>query len=213
MNVPYPPPYIQCSCFIASNLYALLPLLLLQTPLLLIQLPLLLIQCSCSLYLCSLCFCFVSLYILCSGLKCFNSLCPAPFAPTLYLLAFDTAHYSPNSMLLFLMPLLPMCTSSYPLASYVPASKWFNSLCPASYAPTPYVLASDPAPCSPNSVLLFVMPLLLMCLCFVSLVSYASYAAFNSCVCSLLLFSFLLATEPYAFDPWQLELKSRQGSS
>jgi hypothetical protein len=55
-------------------------------------------------------------------LHCFKSLCPAPFAPTPYALAFDPAPSAPNSVLLFLMLLLPMCTASYPLASYVPAS-------------------------------------------------------------------------------------------
>jgi hypothetical protein len=38
-----------------------------------------------------------------------------PFAPTLYILAFDPAPYSPNSMLLFLMPLLPMLLLCIPL--------------------------------------------------------------------------------------------------
>jgi hypothetical protein len=38
-----------------------------------------------------------------------------PFAPTLYILAFDPAPYSPNSMLLFLTPLLPMLLLRIPL--------------------------------------------------------------------------------------------------
>ncbi len=75
----------------------------------------------------------------------------------------------------------PYASALYPLTSYFPASKWFNSLCPPPFAPTPYVLAFDPAPFSPSSMLLFLIPLLPMCFCFVSpcilLYVLASYAS------------------------------------
>ncbi len=153
-------------------------------------------------------------------------LCPSPFAPTPYVLAFDPAPYSSYSALMFLIPLLPMFLLRILLCSYVPASyppmflcsgfQCFNSLCPAPFAPTPYVLAFDTPPYSPNSMLLFLMPLRPMGFCFISFCIL--------CLCFLCclqlfrllpppIFSFLFATEPYAFDPWYLELKSRQGSS
>jgi hypothetical protein len=67
------------------------------------------------LFPCFLYFCFISPYILCSCFQYFNSLCPAPFAPTQYVLAFDPASYFPKSMLLFLIPLLPMLLLCIPL--------------------------------------------------------------------------------------------------
>jgi hypothetical protein len=118
-------------------------------------------------------------------------------------LAFDPAPFAPNSVRLFLLLLLPMCTALYSLTSYVPASN----------ASTLYALL----PLLPlrTSLLLIQLPfLLIQCSC-------------SLCLCSLWLllritlhpmfllpmlpstlafflppiFSFLFATGPYAFDP------------
>ncbi len=171
-----------------STLYALLPMLLLHTSLLLIELLILLIPCFFSLRLCFLCFCFVSPYILCSCFQCFDSLCPAPFAPSPYVLAFDPVPFSPNSMLLLPSPLLPSYTSAwYPLASFVPASN-----ASTLYALLPLLLLHT------SLLLILLLILLIQCSC-----SYAS-APYVLMLHILLHPMFLLPNVSTLFMPFSL---------